>query len=155
LSGVELVGLDISDRSTAVELLELQRRAYRVEADLIGSDEIPPLRETLAELQSCGETFLGARVDSVLVGVISWRCDGETIDLHRLVVHPAHFRTGLGSALVREAFATESRARHAVVQTGASNDPAIALYRREGFVPTDELEPLPGLRVTRLTKRLR
>jgi ribosomal protein S18 acetylase RimI-like enzyme len=152
---MELVCLDLSDRSTAVELLELQRRAYRVEADLIGSDEIPPLRETLAELQSCGETFLGARVDSVLLGAISWRCDGDTIDLHRLVVHPAHFRTGVGSALVRGALATESPARHAIVQTGASNDPALALYRREGFVPTGDFEPLPGLRVTRLTKQLR
>ena len=151
---MELIRLDLSDRSTAVELLELQRRAYRVEADLIGSDEIPPLSETLAELQSCGETFLGARVDSALLGAISWRCDGETIDLHRLVVHPDYFRTGLGSALVRGALAAESRARRAVVQTGASNNPAIALYRREGFVPTDELEPLPGLHVTRLTKQM-
>jgi len=155
LSPVELVRLDLSDASTAVELLELQRRAYRVEADLIGSDEIPPLRETLAELQSCGETFLGARADGVLIAAISWRCDGETIDLHRLVVHPAHFRTGLGSALVREALATEPRARHAVVQTGAANDPAIALYRREGFVATGVLEPLPGVHVTRFTKHLR
>jgi ribosomal protein S18 acetylase RimI-like enzyme len=155
VGGVELVALDLSDPSLALELLELQRRAYRVEADLIGSEEIPPLRETLAELQSCGETFLGARVDGLLVGAISWRVEGETIDLHRLVVDPAHFRKGLGSALVRGALAAESRARRAIVQTGASNDPAIALYLEEGFVPTEEIEPLPGLRVTRFTKPLR
>ena len=98
---MELVRLDISDVAIASELSELQRRAYRVEAALIGSEEIPPLRETLAELQGSGETFLGARVDGTLVAAISWRVVGETIDLHRLVVDPARFREGLGSALVR------------------------------------------------------
>ena len=152
---VDIVSLDLSDEPTASELLELQRRAYQVEAVLIGSDEIPPLRETLAELQASGETFLGLRLSGALVGAISWRSDGETIDLHRLVVDPAHFRTGVGSALVRCAVGAVPGARQAVVQTGAANEPALALYRREGFAETEQLEPLPGLRVTRFAKRLR
>jgi ribosomal protein S18 acetylase RimI-like enzyme len=152
---VDIISLDLSDEPTASELLELQRRAYQVEAVLIGSDEIPPLRETLAELQASGETFLGMRLSGALVGAISWRSDGETIDLHRLVVDPAHFRTGVGSALIRCAVGAVPGARQAVVQTGAANEPALALYRREGFAETEQLEPLPGLRVTRFTKRLR
>jgi hypothetical protein len=56
---VEFALLDLCDQPTASELLELQRRAYRVEAELIGSFAIPALHETLAELQRCGETFLG------------------------------------------------------------------------------------------------
>jgi len=47
---IDLVRLDLSDRRIAQSLLKLQRRAYRIEADLIGSDGIPPLRETLDEL---------------------------------------------------------------------------------------------------------
>ena len=152
---MEVVSLDVSDASTAAELLDLQRRAYRVEAALIGSDGIPPLRETLAELQASPETFLGVRLDGSLVGAISWRLDGETLDLHRLVVDPARFRRGIGSALVRAALAAGEGARDAIVQTGADNEPALALYRREGFSETGELEPLPGLRVVRLKKRLR
>jgi ribosomal protein S18 acetylase RimI-like enzyme len=154
LAPVELGRLDLSDAATASELLELQRRAYRVEAELIGSAEIPPLRETLAELQSCGETFLGARVDGELAGAISWRVDGETLDLHRLVVDPASFRKGIGSALVRAALGAEPGTTHAIVQTGAANEPALALYQGEGFVLTDEIEPVPGLRVACFTKRL-
>jgi ribosomal protein S18 acetylase RimI-like enzyme len=152
---VEVVSLDLGDESTAFDLLELQRRAYRVEAKLIGSDGIPPLRETLTELQRSGETFLGVRLDGALVGAISWRLDGETIDLHRLVVEPTRFRKGVGSTLLRAALAAEPSARVAIVQTGAANEPALALYRREGFAETEQLEPLPGLRVVRLTKRLR
>jgi ribosomal protein S18 acetylase RimI-like enzyme len=155
LAAVDVVSLDLSDESTAFELLELQRRAYRIEAGLIGSDAIPQLRETLAELQASRETFLGVRIDGALAGAISWRFDGETIDLHRLVVDPSHFRKGVGSTLLRGALAAEPTARYAVVQTGASNEPARALYRREGFVATGQLEPLPGLRVARFTKCLR
>jgi GNAT superfamily N-acetyltransferase len=152
---VKLVRLDVSDTRTAAQLLVLQRDAYRVEAELIRSDEIPPLGETLAELQAARETFLGAFVDGVLTGAVSWRLDGETIDLHRLVVRPAHFRKGVGAALVRAAVAAEPGARQAVVQTGAANAPAIALYLQEGFVRIGDVEPVPGLRVARFRKRLR
>jgi hypothetical protein len=42
--------LDIARGEIASAVLDLQRRAYRIEAELIGSDEIPALRESL---QSC------------------------------------------------------------------------------------------------------
>jgi ribosomal protein S18 acetylase RimI-like enzyme len=152
---LKIVRLDLSDASIASQLLELQREAYRVEADLVGSDDIPPLRETLPELQACAETFLGALADGVLAGAISWKLDGDTIDLHRLVVRPAHFRSGIGVALVRAALAAEPSVRRAIVQTGAANAPAVALYRQEGFEPAGEIEPVPGLRVACFTKLLR
>lgn len=146
--------LDVSDADAVGELLGLQRRAYRVEADLIGSDGIPPLTETLEELQAAGETVLGAYVEGELAGAVSWRLDGETLDLHRLVVDPARFRGGIGTALVRAALAAEPGARRAIVQTGAVNEPAKRLYRREGFEELDEVEVAPGLRVTRFRKEL-
>ncbi|HEX2504813.1 MAG TPA: GNAT family N-acetyltransferase [Gaiellaceae bacterium] len=151
---MEIRTLDPSDADAAAELLGLQRRAYRVEADLIGSDGIPPLTETLEELQAAGETFLGAYVEGELAGAVSWRVDGETLDLHRLVVDPARFRGGIGTALVRAALAAEPGARRAIVQTGAVNEPAKRLYRREGFEELDEVEVAPGLRVTRFRKEL-
>jgi GNAT superfamily N-acetyltransferase len=151
---VRIAPLDLADAAVAARLLELQRDAYRVEAELIGSDAIPPLGESLAELRSCGETFLGAFLDGALAGAISWQVDGETIDLHRLVVAPAHFRKGVGVALVRAALKAEAGARRAIVQTGAANAPAVALYLQEGFERAGDVEPLPGLRIARFTKRL-
>jgi len=151
---VKLQRLDLADPAVASRVLRLQRDAYRVEAELIGSDEIPPLRETLAELQASGETFLGAFVDGSLAGAISWKVAGETIDLHRLVVDPTRFRGGIGVALLRAALGADPSLRLAVVQTGAANGPAAALYLREGFEPAGEIEPVPGVRVARFTKRL-
>ncbi len=152
---MEIVSLDLSDTGIATELLELQRRAHKVEAVLIGSRELPPLVETLDELQSSGETFLGVLVGGRIAGAVSYRFLGDTIDLHRLVVDPTRFRGGMGTALVRAALAAEPSALRAIVQTGANNNPAKALYRREGFEETDVLEVAPGVRVARFSKRLR
>jgi ribosomal protein S18 acetylase RimI-like enzyme len=41
-----------------------------------------------------------------------------------------------------------------IVQTGALNEPAKRLYRREGFEETDEVEVVRGLWVTRFRKSL-
>jgi ribosomal protein S18 acetylase RimI-like enzyme len=146
--------LDLTQRRVASAVLKLQRRAYGIEAELISSYEIPPLRETLHDLQASKETFLGAYLDRTLVGVISWRIDAGVLDLHRLVVDPNNFRAGVGTALVRGALAAEPAAKRAIVQTGASNEPAKRLYRREGFKEIGEVQVMPGLWVTRFSRRL-
>ncbi len=152
---VKVVSVDLADTEIATELLALQRRAYEVEAALIGSQDIPPLEETLAGLQSTRETFLGVLVKGRIVGAVSYRLLDDTIDLHRLIVDPAHFRGRIGTALVRAALAAEPSAMRAIVQTGAENEPAKALYLREGFEQTEELEVVPRLHVARFSKRLR
>ena len=151
---MEVVRVDHSDPDVATALLELQRRGYEVEAALIGSRDIPPLTETLEELQGSSETFLAVFVEGGIAGAVSYRLVDDTIDVHRLVVDPARFRAGIGTTLVRAALAAEPSATRAIVQTGADNEPARSLYLREGFELTDDLEVAPCLRVARYRKRL-
>jgi ribosomal protein S18 acetylase RimI-like enzyme len=155
-SEIEVRPLDLADASVAARVLELQRRSYEVEARLIGSDRIPPLHESLEELQASGETFLGAYLEGRLAAVVSWRFDGATIDLHRLAVLPDFFRRGIGVALLRAALRSEPEALRAIAQTGAANEPAKELYRGEGFAELGDREVLPGLWISqfeRLFKR--
>ena len=149
---MELQRLDLTDRAVAEAVLAVQRRAYRVEADLVGFDAIPPLHESLADLQASNETFLAASVDGQLAGLVSWKRAGDTLDLHRLAVDPRFFRAGIGRALVRAAEAAEEDARRVIVQTGAGNAPAKALYESEGFREVGEREVAPGFRVTLFEK---
>jgi ribosomal protein S18 acetylase RimI-like enzyme len=154
LSDLEVKLLDLADAGVAAGVLELHRLSYAVEARLIGSDRIPPLHESLEELQACGETFLGAYVDGRLAAVVSWKFDGATIDVHRLAVKPDFFRRGIGVALLRAALRSEPEARRAIAQTGAANKPAKQLYRSEGFVEVGEREVLPGLWITQFERIL-
>jgi ribosomal protein S18 acetylase RimI-like enzyme len=139
--------LELADEPLADRIVVLQRKAYAIEAELIGSDRIPPLHETPDQLQACDETFLGAYVEGGLAGFVSWKRDGDTLDIHRLAVDPLFHRRGVGRALVRAALEIEEAAR-TIVQTGAANEPAKALYRGEGFAEIGEQEVLPGLYVT-------
>ena len=144
--------LDLGDDATLERLVALQRASYAVEAELIGAPELPPMRETPAELRASGETFLGADEDGALLGAISFKRAGGTVDIHRLVVDPGAFRRGVATALLDALEAREGGATHWTVGTGAANAPARALYERRGFTATEERVVPGGIRWVRLDR---
>jgi ribosomal protein S18 acetylase RimI-like enzyme len=147
--------LDLTDGQELTEVLALQRAAYAVEAKLIGTSDIPPLKDTAETLAKCGEIFHGYFDEGRLVGAISHKKVKHTLDIHRLVVNPDHFRRGIARSLVGHVEGIEGTADRIVVSTGARNTPAKLLYRRLGFHETGESEPVPGLRISTFEKPLR
>ncbi|SEQ18210.1 Acetyltransferase (GNAT) domain-containing protein [Lentzea xinjiangensis] len=140
--------LDLSDDAVLHELWTVQRLAYAVEAEIIGFDGIPALHETLDELRASDETFLGSYDEEGLVGAVSYRLDGSTVDICRLVVHPRAHRRGIATRLL-DALPDGPQ----VVSTGAKNEPALRLYRKRGFVETGTREVGPGVPLTDLARR--
>ncbi|NEC67564.1 GNAT family N-acetyltransferase [Streptomyces sp. SID9727] len=149
----EPVRLDLADADTLRQLWNLQRASYAVEARLIGFDGLPPLLESLDQLRACDESFLGIREESVLIGAVGWtRLPNGALDICRLVVHPDAHRRGVATVLL-DALDSIEPAHLAIVATGAANLPALALYRRRGFVPVGERRVAPGLTITELERR--
>jgi len=144
--------LDPSDEREALQILNLQAASYAVEARLIGSWDIPPLKDTVDTLRRCGETFCGYFVEGQLVGMLSYKKEGDVLDIHRLAAHPDHFRKGIARALIEHVERTAQPARKAIVSTGAKNTPARSLYLSMGFEETEEVEVVPGLRIVRFEK---
>ena len=144
--------LDLGRDELLLQIAALQRASYAVEAELIGAATLPPLRETPEELRACGETFLGAARDGRLVGAVSYKRDGGTVDVHRLVVDPEAFRGGVATALLDALDAREAGATRWVVGTGAANAPARALYERRGFVAVEERVVPGGVRWVRMER---
>jgi GNAT superfamily N-acetyltransferase len=138
--------VDVGDPAVAAQVVELQRRAYRVEADLTGIEAIPALHETASQLVGCSEAFLAAYVGDLLSGVISYRIERDRVDIHRLAVEPCIHRRGVGRTLLRHLLSTTSATR-AVVSTGSGNKPAARLYLAEGFRLTGEVEVSPRVRL--------
>ncbi|MGW5049640.1 GNAT family N-acetyltransferase [Actinokineospora sp. NPDC004072] len=142
--------LDLTDDTTARTAHEVVRAAYQVEADLIGSNAIPALHQTLEQMRALPLRWLGIGAPDA---IIAWTGTDGTTDIDRLCVHPDHFRRGLATALLTDLLA---RTRGpATVATAAANTPATALYRRHGFTETGRYEPEPGLTVVtfRLERR--
>lgn len=136
--------LDLADDTTAAAVHAVALRAYRIEADLIGFDEIPPLRETLAEMRTQPLRWLGIRADGGPVAFLAWSSD-PVVDIERVCVDPEWHRRGLARKLVSALL--DRTSGDVVVSTGAANAPAVALYERAGFVRTDTIEPVPGLKL--------
>lgn len=136
--------LDLSGDSTARQVLALQRAAYRVEADLIGFEGIPPLNETLDELVAQPLTWIGVREGDAVIAALGYTVDGSHCDIDRLVVAPEHFGRGLATALVTSLFAYP----RITVSTGTANLPARRLYEKHGFRVTGEREIDSGVTVT-------
>lgn len=145
--------LDLQDEKTVKALWTLQQRAYRVEAELIGTEDIPPLRESIEQLKACNETFYGYIQEGELAGAISFQIEGDTLDIHRMIVDPAYFRKGIASQLL--AFVHELGSKRIIVATGSLNEPAVRLYERHGFLLTGEKEVKPGLCLSFFEKTIR
>ena len=143
--------IDIKNPKLAEEVLSVQLPSYQVEAELIDCYDIPPLKDTISILQQCGETFYGCYVAGELGGVISIKVGEGLIDIHRLMVHPKHFRKGIAGKLLN--FVESNGDGTLIVSTGSKNAPAIYFYKKSGFVKTDEVEVMEGLSITSFEKK--
>ena len=91
-------------------------------------------RSWLGELVADNRRVLLARAHQP-VGVITLSVTGELAELLRLVVAPAHRRTGIGTQLVDAGLQSvrQAGARAVMLEVGYDNEPAIALYQAMGF----------------------
>ena len=138
--------LDITEPGVAERVVELQRSAYAVEAELIGFDGIPPLHESASDVISLSIEWVGAFEDGTLVGGIGYRDRATERDIDRLFVDPALARRGIGRALVNAVLGVA----RVTVSTGTANPPALALYESLGFQRQGITEIAPGITVTSL-----
>ena len=160
--------LDHKCAAIAQEILAVQLPAYQVEAELIGTDSIPALRDTVESIGRSEECFVGYRDKETerLLGIVAYELEAvtefenesdseskpERVSINRLVVHPEHFRKGIASDLLSYVIRREGLNRCMEVHTGAENVPAIQLYRQYGFNEVERFEVEPGLWLVRMEK---
>lgn len=147
--------LNVKDIETARRIIELQRASYKIEAQLIGFYDIPPLKETIDSLQACDEIFYGYYINDFLAGIISFKIVEDVLDVHRLAVHPDFFRKGIASKLINFIEGLNSGINKIIVSTGKKNLPAIKLYIKNGYRRKNDIEVENGIYITEFEKKLR
>lgn len=130
-------------------LLDLQKAAYAVEAQLLGDDRIPPLKETLVGIAAWRGHWIVAWDGVQLLGAVAWDDQGDRLEIDRLMVVPSAHRRGVGSALVQRVIGAADR-RPIHTATGRDNPPAIRIYEKHGFEAVGDEEVPPGIWITRL-----
>ena len=121
----------------AGEVLTLQRAAFVSEALIYGDADMPPLTQTLEELQAELVENLGcvAVAGSRIVAAARAQRDGDLLLIGRIAVAPDMQGAGLGSLILHavEERGREAGAREAELFTGRLSEANLRLYTREGY----------------------
>jgi ribosomal protein S18 acetylase RimI-like enzyme len=128
---IERAGIEDAER-----ILRLQTIAYRSEAELYHNPRIPPMIQTLPDLQAQFEDHLilkAAIGGGRIVGSVRARVAQGTCFVGRLVVHPEFQRQGLGSALMGDIEKRFPQATRFELFTGHRSGGNLALYRKLGY----------------------
>lgn len=138
----------------ASEILALQKIAYRSEALLYEDWTIPPLTQTLSQIEEEFESrvFLKAVLEDTIVGSVRASLDGGTCLVGRLIVDPDFRRKGIGAELMRRIGSYFPDAHRFELFTGKRSQDNIRLYRGLGYRVFREEDLSPKVRLVFLEK---
>lgn len=133
----------------AGEVLTLQRAAFVQEALIYGSPEMPPLTQTLEELEHELHGNLGcvALEGSRIIGAVRARLDGDLLLVGRISIAPDAQGEGIGTLLLTEVErrGREAGAREAELFTGSLSEANLRLYEREGYAESQRVAGDDGI----------
>ncbi|WP_028515295.1 GNAT family N-acetyltransferase [Ruminococcus flavefaciens] len=137
-----------ANRNDLQEILQLQYLAYQSEADLFGSRDIPPLKQTIDEVVeewSSGTILKMVDDNNAIIGSVRAQERDGTVYIGKLMVHPDHRHKGYGTMLLSEIEKCYSDMRYELFTSTRSID-NIRLYQKLGYTifarkaVNDELE---------------
>jgi len=116
-------------------ILALQKLAYQSEAQRYNDFDLPPLRQTLAEIQAdfARMTFFKATAGERIVGSVRGYVKDGTCYIGRLIVHPDVQNRGIGARLMQMLEQYFSAAQRFELFTGHKSEPALHLYHKLGY----------------------
>ena len=123
-------------KSDLQAILELQYLAYQSEAELLNDFSIPPLKQTLNDLDQEYEKgiFLKATDgNEEIIGSVRACIDADTAFIGKLIVHPKNQGEGVGTKLLL-AIENECSVGRCELFTSDKSIGNIRLYERLGYV---------------------
>ncbi len=127
--------IEKATKSDLQKILNLQYLAYQSEAKLFQDPDIPPLKQTLAEVESEYENGIILKaVDEtdIIIGSVRAHFDKGTVFIGKLMVHPEKQRQGIGTQLLL-AIENEYPKQRYELFTSSKSKKNIELYERLGY----------------------
>jgi ribosomal protein S18 acetylase RimI-like enzyme len=139
----------------APAVLALQKIAYSSEAEIYGDYSIPPLAQTLEEMEADMEhqLVLKASIDGRIIGSVRGCAGGGTCFIGRLIVHPAFENRGIGSHLMEEIEARFGHAERFELFTGSKSARNLRFYEKRGYEEFRRVGITENLTLVYLEKR--
>ena len=129
---IEISPANVED---AAAILALQRLAFQTEAPVYDDFTLPPLTESLKDLEAqfSRKRFLKAVERGQIIGSVRGFLDAATLHVQRLIVHPDYRRRGVGAALLSRIETAFPAARRFELFTGHKSTGNLRLYERLGY----------------------
>jgi GNAT superfamily N-acetyltransferase len=143
-----------AEKSDLKAILDLQILAYQSEAKLLNNYSIPPLLETLDEVEeefNSGILLKAIDEDGRIIGSVRGNVKESTLLIGKLFVHPEHQGKGIGSALLCEIEKICPQPRYELF-TSDKSIKNIQLYERLGYIKFMEKQISPDLKFVYLEK---
>ena len=150
--------MDISiipaEAGDAAEILTLQKVAYQTEAKLNDDWTIPPLTQTLPEIEAefATKTFLKAVNKDKIIGSVRAFLNSGTCHIGRLMVFPEYQGKGVGTRMMEKIEAAFPNAQRFELFTGTRSAHNIRLYKRLGYRECREMDISPKVRLVFMEK---
>ena len=137
-----------ANRNDLQVILQLQYLAYQSEADLFGSRDISPLKQTIDEVVeewSSGTILKMVDDNNAIIGSVRAQERDGTVYIGKLMVYPDHRHKGYGTMLLSEIEKCFPDKRYELFKSTRSLD-NICLYQKLGYTifarkaVNDELE---------------
>ena len=129
------IAIEHASIEDAEEILQLQKLAYVSEAEVIDDFTIPPLHQTIDEIESefDHQVFFKVEVDGRIIGSVRCYLDNGTCYIGKLIVHPDHQNRGLGTRLLRAAERQFPNAQRYELFTGEKSAKNLHIYGKNGY----------------------
>jgi GNAT superfamily N-acetyltransferase len=127
--------IELAQLTDAPEILALQKLAYLSEAEINQDFTIPPLTQTLEEIEHefQTKTVLKAIVDGRIIGSVRAYLQEGTCYIGRLIVHPDFQNQGIGAKLLRAIEERFAQARRYELFTGEKSERNLYFYQKWGY----------------------
>ncbi len=136
--------LDNTNAEVAKQIFTVFQNSYKIEAQLIGTLDFPPLLRSAEDIQHSKTQFYGFKQNKSLAAVIEIVVENMQLEINSLTVDPNYFRQGIAHKLISYIL-DDIDFSAAVVETAVVNIPAINLYKKHGFVEFKRWTPSHGI----------
>ena len=145
--------LDHKDSRIAEEIYAVFQASYAIETELLNVNlfDFPPLKRSISNFIESTSEFYAFHKNETIAAIIELTSNNDVTAINSLVVHPDFFRQGLGKQLMQFVLKT-FKSNLFIVETGVDNLPAIALYKKVGFLEKKQWDTSIGIRKIQLVK---
>jgi len=125
-------------KSDLPDILAIQKAAFLLQAEIYDYNKLPPLVESLRELEKDmkNKVILKAILENEVVGSVRGYEENGICHIGRLSVHPSYMGKGIGSQLMEAIEDLFSHHGHYRLFTGHKSERNLYLYKKLGYEVT-------------------